>query len=134
MINLEQARNLLSRAVATQGLDFVYNPGGGLGCYYETRETDGRGSSFPSGAPQRITPCLIGVALDLAGETRHHGSDITVYGLHSRYPDMMTLGAAAYLGRAQASQDQGSTWGKAYDAAEALAQGSGRRPLTDDGA
>jgi hypothetical protein len=113
MIDLERARELLVRAVETQGRDFVYNPSGLGECSY-TRALFGS-----PGQPQCITGCLIGVALDLAGETRHHGYMAGVASLRAAFPDMMTQDAASYFRVAQWRQDSGGTWGQAYDAAEA---------------
>jgi len=109
-IELEQARKLLKQAMETQGPDFVYNPKGLGECLYEQRQN--------SEGPQAITGCLIGVALDLSGETRHHGFRGNVMTLRSRYPDMMSADAVLYFYSAQLTQDNGSTWGEAYLAAE----------------
>ena len=124
-ITLERARDLLARAVGTQGRDFIYNPGGQGTCHYtplpQTVTDD----------PRRLTGCLIGVALDLAGFTGHRGIQGRVSVVHSRFPDLMTLAARDYFSAAQRSQDGGSTWGSAYDKAEArivaLIQRHGRR-------
>lgn len=123
MIKLEQARQLLLAAVNTQGRDFVYNPGRTASCLYSPA-TDFDVNQFDRpphpNHPSRLTACLIGVALDLAGETRHHGSSQKIGYVAHEYPDMMTQGAAYYFGQAQAVQDSGGTWGEAYDAAERM--------------
>lgn len=114
MIDLEQARDLLRRAVETQGRDFIYNhPDANERCHYVPNP------ELPE--PKNLTGCLIGVALDLAGETRHHISfdlDWTVFDLGVNFPGMMTQEARDYFSAAQREQDQGSTWGEAYDFAE----------------
>lgn len=112
-ITLERARDLLARAVGTQGRDFIYNPGGMGMCLYVP--TPG----VPTGDPRRVTGCLIGVTLDLAGFTGHHGVQGNVSALHDRFPGLMSLAAKDYFASAQRHQDFGSTWGEAYDKAEA---------------
>lgn len=109
-IELEQARGLLARAVLTQGEEFIYNPGGaGIVCEYKP---------FGKTGPQSKTGCLIGVALDLAGETRHHHVSGNVISLSMRFPDMFSREVVRYFGAAQDSQDLGKSWGMAYKAAE----------------
>ncbi len=110
MINLQQARELLARAVETQGRDFVYNANGKGLCHYTP---DG-----PADTPKGKTGCLAGVALNLAGETRHHGYDGSVYDLNNDFPDIMTTEAMHYLVSAQVAQDLGSSWGQAHYEAE----------------
>src|SRR6266536_195901 len=122
-ITLEMARVLLKQAMETQGRDFVYNPGGEKRSFYVPATEDNLKNlgvifDFALDDPRRKTACLIGVALDLHGETRHHNSQQSVFGLHASFPGMMTERAANYFTKAQRSQDGGSTWGEAYDAAE----------------
>lgn len=117
MIDIDQARDLLARAVATQGRDFVYNPDNIVGvCRYEP-DTD-----LPPDNPRAVTGCLIGVALDLAGETRHYGATLAVSSLTYKFPGMMTDRVAEYFQVAQTAQDHGDSWGTAYDLAEAYYQ------------
>ena len=116
MINLDQARELLARAVATQGRDFIYNPGGHGICLYN------RDLRSPEGSPKSITGCLIGVALRLAGEKRHHGHLGGVRGIVRDFPDMMTFDAMEYFIVAQRHQDAGRTWGVSYEEAEGMAK------------
>lgn len=111
-IDLPKARELLAAAVETQGRDFVYNPSGVAGCQYmpalDTPEDD----------PRHKTGCLVGTALSL------HGIDVSnlwgsVYGgLRVAQPGMMTKEAAKYFQVAQTRQDNGSSWGEAFDTAE----------------
>jgi hypothetical protein len=122
MIQLDQARKLLKMAVDTQGRDFQYCSMG-EGCYYfalddNSRDSLGHKVYSATNDPRRKTACLIGVALDLAGETRHHNFDDRVNRLATKYPDMMSTRAARYFYVAQQHQDNGDTWGKSYDAAE----------------
>lgn len=128
MIEFEQARELLKRAMETQGPDFVYcNLGGG--CFYEP-VTEVARFAFGNGPKDALLPndnrrktgCLIGVVLDLAGETRHHNFTENVLKLTLKYPDMMTSSAAYYLWEAQRVQDRGGSWGQAYEAAEQYAE------------
>lgn len=112
-IGLEQVRALLWRAVQTQGRDFVYNPDGGT-C-----------RNVPSQAcaeddPRRRTGCLVGTAMSLSGRIDDmqyfaEGS-VDVFGGH------LTEAAVDYLAVAQEIQDNGGTWGAAYDQAEELAE------------
>lgn len=122
MINLAQARELVPRAVETQGREFVYRPGSsGYTCRYEpypVGQTDQDAIRLPEGTPCTITGCLIGVALSLAGETRHIGFRGSVWNLVSTYRDMMTRAAAGYFAVAQHAQDSGAPWGEAHDRAE----------------
>lgn len=115
MINLEEARGLLRRAVETQGRDFVYNPNSEGLCHYNKLDTV---PGVNADDPRVITGCLVGVALDLAGEVRHHGYDGAVTEIQEDFPDMMTEDAAKYLVEAQNTQDVGGSWGQAHDFAE----------------
>lgn len=122
MIRLDQARKLLKKAVDTQGRDFRYCESGS-GCFYFKLEDDSVNcfGELVKSTPddnRRKTGCLIGVALDLAGETRHHSFSESVDELALKYPDMMTPKAAQYFLRSQIHQDRGGTWGESYDMAE----------------
>ena len=128
MIDLTKARELLKAAMETQGRDFVYSPAG-QGCFYQPitelpsdYPRDNGSRNITEDDPRRKTGCLIGVALDLHGETRHHGFNGRVRDLFNRYPDMMTDEACWYFSRAQEHQDSGWTWGSAYDKAEGSIQ------------
>ncbi|MEV1109957.1 hypothetical protein AB0I95_15055 [Micromonospora sp. NPDC049751] len=114
MIDIEQARELLKKAVDTQGREFVYNPGGGGACKY--------GPVPGHTGPQGTTGCLVGVALSLNGEERHleDRHDLTVMALAGVLSDLMSEYAARYFRVAQDVQDDGKTWGEAYDRAEEL--------------
>lgn len=116
MIDLAKARELLKAAVDTQGEDFVYNPITGGSCWYEPL------ANSLEGDPRGVTGCLVGVALTLAGETRHLGIDEDVASLSSDFPDMLTSAACEYLWEAQRAQDKGASWGEAYRAAEKYAE------------
>ena len=116
-INLEMARELLDRAVQTQGPDFVYNPWfddevTDNGCYYQPVTYE------KSPKSKRITGCLIGVALDLAGFTFQHGQNKSIMELWYKNADSFTRAAAEYFLRAQFSQDNGDSWGFARGYAE----------------
>jgi hypothetical protein len=124
MIGLDYARSLLRAAVRTRGEDFVYNPYAGYRCMYRPLSPEEARVERPATAwgqlddPRCTTGCLIGVALDIAGETRHHDNVGAVVSLVADYPDMMTREAADYFAEAQWAQDHASTWGQAYAAAE----------------
>lgn len=110
---------ILAQAVATQGPGFVYCPGGTLGCFYEPVPLD-HVESRGEDDPRRLTGCLVGVALELAGETRQRGSVHTIHRLYmSFFPSLCTRAAKDYLAVAQATQDLGASWGEAYAMAEA---------------
>src|SRR5690348_16851801 len=106
MIRLAQAQYLVRQAVDTQGEDFVYNPkdSGGVCRYYPQTKDEDTGHELPAGNPRRITGCLIGTALVLAGETRHldprHRTH-RVIELHREYPELMSVVAMEYLQAAQ---------------------------------
>lgn len=118
MLNLADTRILLERAVETQGPDFVYNPGGRGACVYLPMAGV---AAEAEGNPQKaLTPCLIGVVLDLAGETRHHDFTGNLGALVERYPDMLTDPARRFLHAVQLFQDDGETWGKSARHAERL--------------
>lgn len=115
MIELPQARELLAKAVETQGRDFRYSESSGSNCYYRARP-----DKFGADSPKGITGCLVGVALELAGETRQRDeNDSNVTDLLANFPDMLSKETADYLQIAQKRQDDGDTWGEAFDLAEA---------------
>lgn len=126
-LGIEEARDLLLRAVAAQGRGFVYNEAGqGASCLYvpATEEnvakiTAGGAGTFTKDDPRRTTGCLIGTALTLRGETRHLYAVATIDNVNIDFLDgMITTEAEKYLLAAQNSQDKGSTWGEAFDKAE----------------
>jgi hypothetical protein len=117
--NIEQARDLLRRAMETQGPDFVYNDDHGACDYVPSTEY------YPEDSPKAKTGCLIGVALKLAGVP-----DDTLYKIvgtiDENYEDWQDKGLVdisepvmKYFNAAQFSQDSGSTWGHALADAEA---------------
>lgn len=118
-ISLAYARDLLHRAVATQGRDFVYITSPRTvtnhSCKYKPYQYE------VSGGTAHLTGCLIGVALDLAGETAHHLHDGSVRALHSGEVVKMEDHAMEYFQAAQNAQDRKQSWGEALDAAEAVA-------------
>lgn len=115
MINLERARELLKQAVETQGEDFVYQGDLGDMCYYRPLTEKEEPNSF---SPKRMTGCLVGTALTLAGETRHLDVVGSVWTLFDIFSDMMAPEARDYLQVAQNMQDEANTWGESYEAAE----------------
>jgi hypothetical protein len=120
-IDLPRARELLLQAVDTQGRDFVYNPDGQGDCLYQPARLN-KLAGITESSPQMKTGCLIGVALKIAGVEMglvHNGSISTEVGL-LRSSGAVNIDAAAtrYFGYAQAQQDNGTTWGTAYDVAE----------------
>ena len=135
MINVQKARELLKAAMETQGPDFKYATHFGTACLYE-KVTDGlwmelydvslqgpNDLSLPGpDDPRRKTACLIGVALDLHGETFHHGSTTNIHSLALHNPTRITSQAGEYFRHAQKVQDSGGTWGNAYEEAERFAE------------
>lgn len=120
VIDIETARDLLLRAVATQGRAFVYNKHK-VGCYYTPVTPNSAQDGGFANDPRYLTGCLIGVALDLHGITEHHNHKRTVLALRRDGflgDQVMTEQAARYFHKAQREQDSGSSWGEAFDAAE----------------
>lgn len=121
MIEIERARELLKQAMETQGRDFKYVPEP-MGCYYSPITLTKEGITLLEDDNRRKTGCLIGVALTLAGETRHLEFNEGVGELATEYPDMMSEYTVYYFIIAQSKQDNGYTWGEAYDKAEVYYQ------------
>ncbi|ABP53035.1 hypothetical protein [Salinispora tropica] len=118
MIEIEQARELLAKAVETQGWDFVYNPGGNGPCKYEPISVHEAGGNPDD--PRTKTGCLIGVVLGMVDENRHRGLSNTIDALgEGALRGLMSHETTRYFRVAQHAQDAGRTWGAAYDAAEA---------------
>jgi hypothetical protein len=120
-IDVDQALALLERAVATQGGDFIYNPGGHGSCHYTAYITyDGDPD------PRAKTGCLVGVALRFAGIDLDDasGSITSLWEpgeMHAPEVRALTSEAACVMQRAQSQQDKGHTWGAALGAARAMA-------------
>lgn len=155
MIDLQQARQYLRDAVATQGEDFVYLEDRDAVCFYvpvtdemwdQVREhsdaydwSDKLDTPPSADSPQRQTGCLIGVALDLAGVTLHHDLSNTT-AIDAYHPlagnanleyvrgirTVLTEEALSYFGTAQRSQDNGSSWRVAYEVAESTLNSNDR--------
>lgn len=111
-IGIDEARTLLADAVATQGRDFVYNPGGGKTCHNVPY------LDAPEGDPRRLTGCLVGTAMKLSGRIPDIETSPYRKGSVSRFASFLTTEAEAYFRAAQIAQDHGRTWGEAFDAAE----------------
>lgn len=128
-IDLETARGLLARAVLTKGPEFVYNPYEfGTPCAYVPLDPQNPGSPEVSSPevkgeddPRCLTGCLVGVALALAGYELTVDEARPIHRLAHEESFPVTGEAVNYLREAQKLQDAGSTWGNAYDAAEAFA-------------
>lgn len=104
---VEQALELLERAVATRGADFVYEkPEGEDFCKYVRDDKP---------------DCLIGVVLSMVGWTNEElkAADKlgTVHGVAVDFAERLGSDAIVVLGAAQAVQDDGASWGKALTAA-----------------
>jgi len=125
-INLAQARQLLRQAVETQGRDFVYNDSPNM-CFNvpftdDLVDEDGNAYQFapPADHVKRRTGCLVGTAMTLAGRSFRPGFAAGTVG--DAYRHHLSESALAYLRAAQNAQDQGRTWGEAFDDAEACAE------------
>lgn len=131
MIDLDMARGLLARAVLTQGPEFVYNPHGmGAACFYApvspadlpTLTSQPGSQADPETDPRCFTGCLVGVALAFAGITFPKTEIRPIHLIAAGGSLPLTADAVTYLRRAQQQQDNGSTWGQAYQNAELTAR------------
>lgn len=125
-MTLEEARGYLARAVLTQGPTFVYNldipENDELSCSYFPQE------DAPEGNPTRITACLVGVAMRIAGRSVERWmEDNTCDTASLVHAWNLSDPAARYFRQAQVSQDVGESWGDAYEAAERYAASFLRR-------
>lgn len=116
-VTLEKARELLKRVTDERGRDFIYNAGGRGSCRYRPL-VDGDETGLAEDDPRRSTGCMVGEALKLAGEARHLEHGGSVRSLAEIHQDMLTPQAVDYFQAAQFLQDDGRTWGFAYDEAE----------------
>ncbi len=120
LINAPAALGLLARAVLTQGPDFVYSPMRGTPCYNlpigEIAPFE-QPVSISDPSPKRITGCLVGTALMLADHpVAASVPDFAASGV-TAFAEALTGLALALLSQAQQEQDNGATWGQAYQAA-----------------
>lgn len=124
-IDTDQALELLERAVATQGEDFVYTPYPMAGCYYHPLPAQQAAGDTD---PRVKTGCLIGVALrlagvDLSGVRVSVGvawrTPVSSSGAPEGWQSRVTEDAVNALQAAQRRQDAGGTWGEALAAARA---------------
>lgn len=107
-LTLDQALELLDRAVELKGADYVYprpaldSPGAGNGCFY--LHADGPG-------------CIVGHVLHWAGLTNEELSSIEgakAGGVGRRVPRLhMDERVGDLLAHVQSEQDTGETWGAA---------------------
>jgi hypothetical protein len=115
-INLPQARKFLKAALNEKGRDFVYTTNNEEPCFYTPH------SEYPSEDPRSFTGCVVGTALKLAGideqvlNRTNYVTNVTFDGVIISQP------AREYFNIAQRIQDNGKTWGEAYDAAEESVQ------------
>lgn len=118
-LDLAKARELLKAAMETQGRDFVYQIKPGSGCYNAPVDDSWwPDCPWPADSPKRITGCLVGTAMKLAGvdvamREAYRGGTVGV-----AFGHLLTEEAICYLAVAQDKQDNGSPWGEAFDAAE----------------
>lgn len=121
IIELEEARELLLRAMETQGRDFQYQTkvGYGHGCLNVplTEELSGmHGIKMLEDDPKAKTGCIVGTALSLSGRDLplKERCCMAVTG----FAEWLSGDALSYLSIAQMAQDNMQTWGEAYDRAE----------------
>lgn len=122
-----KVREALKQALETQGREFVYSPGGDLGCYYQALteadwEEDDRQGVTPFSTheedPRSKTGCLVGTALDILGWNHEPVYPDGIYSYAMEFIPELQGDDVIYLGIAQRAQDQGKTWGEAFDLAE----------------
>src|SRR5258705_10647499 len=121
-ISLEQARQLLLQAVETQGREFVYQDCPGSGCFNVPVgelpvDFDGHRKVIPEDSNKRKTGCLVGTAMKLSGVVPEE--DFPKTGTVDRFERWLSRDAYRYFDIAQTRQDNGDSWGAAYDHAEA---------------
>jgi len=115
-LTLDEARDLLKRAVETQGEDFIYNPSNLYDCIYTPVDPmDLKSDTDPRGQ----TGCLIGVVLGLMGiEVNETFNSYSIPILKENHGWSWPTKVVEYFAQAQISQDVGKTWGRAYEDAE----------------
>jgi hypothetical protein len=131
IIELEEARGLLARAVLTQPPDFVYTRHSpvAFSCANVpiTHFSNGTSRELPEDDPARKTGCLIGTAINkIAGVPIPYGAER--YGIMPLAELLNNLfwyervvlspDAEQYFLTAQVKQDSGMTWTEAYQVAE----------------
>lgn len=127
MVDVEEARVRLERAMETKGPDFVYSKDGKASCLYvpippgyvEYGPDEAEWSvplPPPTDDPRRTTGCLVGVAIADLLTQNLKDSTATISSFAARLGIDQT--AASYFRKAQHYQDKGSTWGEAVAAAE----------------
>lgn len=121
----QQAIELLRRAVDEKGRD--HRPVSAEGsCRYRQPVATNDDLIFPEGA-EVVPVCGVGYAFHYLGVlgnwiTSPGQNGLTIGGL---FLDEVTPEAVAIFGAFQNVQDEGGTWGEAYDYAEAAARGRG---------
>lgn len=127
-VDIQEAREMLKAAAATQPEDFCYNPRdlGRLSSCFNVPQDLGPYD------PRSITGCLIGTAMTLWGfrvhkQRKHVESNVACF------TNQFTSRAIEYLFQAQSHQDSGSTWGEAVRKAEALYEALYAHTTSTDG-
>lgn len=128
-MTLEEARGYLARAVLTKGPEFIYLPHdsrtygaatsaqGYQSCSYFCR------TDLPETDPRHGTPCLVGVALRMAGrkfDVSHEGRAPQEFDMREVWN--LSEDAGEYFRCAQLEQDDSRPWGHAYKCAERWAE------------
>ncbi|MFY1688140.1 hypothetical protein [Plantactinospora sp. WMMB782] len=119
VIDLQEARELVDKAIQEAGEDFVYNPGGGPNCLYVPNV------NADADAPSRQRGCLVGTALKIGGAQVYDWGDVaTALGGYLEDQQVkLTAMAGLYFRAAQVIQDDGGSWGAARQHAERVFQG-----------
>jgi hypothetical protein len=121
-VGKDAAVEALKQAVETQGRDFVYNTEGERGmCFYSVAAyRSHRPQEYDATSPKAKTGCLVGVTLDLLGVRYNKSEDRSVTSLEGIKEQVDGI-ALEILRQAQIKQDEGKSWGYAYDSAMAFA-------------
>lgn len=129
MLNItdDNVLELLEDAVNSEGRDFKYNPEGYGGCFYTPRPN----AQYGADDPRTTHGCLIGTMMvrngmgpeadpevyEFMSRAQMDANDLLQY-LHNEGRVNYTYNASLVLRAAQIEQDNGSSWGEAYDKAK----------------
>jgi len=121
LIDTDRARELLIKAVLTQGPDFQYaTPDEPAGCVNvpagEVSQEWWGDSCPPPDSPKNKTGCVVGTAMKLSGVVPEEHFPAT--GTVIVFKPWLTDEALVYLKAAQDAQDRQTTWGEAFWFAE----------------
>jgi hypothetical protein len=139
-LDFEKAQQLVNEAIAEKGENYVYEKEGNS-CHYVhgvTRAWDSCKEDYVSAFDDATTGCLVGhalklggVPLEVMGKGMHNDSDAQSLLKKLESTGFITAMDKVrwYLTNLQQSQDLGTPWGRA---AEAAARGKVVEPILDD--